>query len=98
VPGGNSLPYIMRLWPSRHPIELGAIKPSIARSILQLDVQLIALGRTAWSVIKKLVQQAQQVHFAVNFDWAASEVLALQKFPKVFLSQSRCLLRNMSSA
>jgi hypothetical protein len=57
VPGGNSLPYISRLCPSRHLIELGAIKPSIARSILQLDVLLIALGRTAWSVIKKLVQQ-----------------------------------------
>jgi hypothetical protein len=47
VPGGNLSPYIRRLWPSRHPIELGAIKLSIARSILPLDVLLIALGRTS---------------------------------------------------
>ena len=25
MPGGNSSPYIRRLWPSRHPIELRAI-------------------------------------------------------------------------
>jgi fatty acid-binding protein DegV len=54
-------------------------------SALQLEVLLVALGRKAECAIKKLVQQAQQFHFAVNFDWATSEALPLQEFPEMFL-------------
>ena len=56
----------------------------------QLHVLLISLGRKAQSAIKKLIQQAQQFHFAVNFDRAAPEALPLQKFPEMFLSHRNC--------
>jgi hypothetical protein len=39
-------------------------------TVPQRDVLLIALGREAQSAIKELVQQAQQLHLAVNFDSA----------------------------
>ena len=57
---------------------------------LLLDVLLIAFSRKTQSAIEKLVQQAQQFHLAIDFDWAADEALALQEFPEMFLGQSNC--------
>ena len=57
---------------------------------MQLGVLFIALSCKAQTAIEKLVKQAQQFHLAVNFNWAACEALALQKFPEMFLNHSNC--------
>ena len=51
------------------------------RSFPQRNLRLLSHGRKAWSAIGKLVQQARQFHFAVNFNRAAPEALPPQKFP-----------------
>jgi hypothetical protein len=58
-------------------------------AVPQRDVLLIALRGKAQSAIKKLVQQTQQFHLAINFDRAAhAAALALQKFPQMPLGEN----------
>src|SRR5207245_896037 len=48
-------------------------------------VLLEAFAGVAESVIEELVEQAQQLHLTVEFDWALQKALALKEVPEILL-------------
>ena len=89
MPGRNSSPYIKRLWPSGYRSSYG--DQAINRPI-NCATACTAHSPRSQSIErdKKLIQQAQQFHLAINFNRAAPEALPFQKSPEMFLSYSNC--------
>src|SRR5262245_14896497 len=48
---------------------------------------LITLGAVTDRPVKELIEQSQQLHFAVDFERSTQKALALQKVPNVLLGQ-----------